>query len=187
MLVNELAKPVATLNLAVDGEDGAARLVAAAVGEPLHLSLRLLTRRKPAWRNGQTVFVCENPEVLAAAADAVGARCPPMISLDGQLSAAPRTLLDQLAAAGCAFYYHGDFDWPGITIANGIIARYGATPWRYSARDYAPDHGPRLAGEPVEAVWDAELVPRMRAAGIAIHEESQLDGLIADLARIEQV
>lgn len=189
VLVNELAKPVTTLNLAVDGENGASRLVsaAAAVGEPLHLSLRFLTRRKPAWRNGQTVFVCENPEVLAAAADALGARCPPMISLDGQLSAAPRTLLDQLAAASARFYYHGDFDWPGITIANGIIARYGATPWRYAAANYQPGDGRALAGEAVEAHWDAALAARMRNAGIAVHEESQLDELIDDLrARTSQ-
>ena len=185
VLVNELAKPVVVLNLQANGDGVADQLIAAArtAGEPLHLSLRLLARNTPNWLSSQTIHICENPEVLAAAADALGARCAPLVSIDGQLSAAPRTLLDQLAAAGCDFYYHGDYDWPGITIANGIIARYGASPWRYSARHYAPDHGPRLAGEPVEAVWDATLAPRMGAAGIAVHEESQLDGLIHDLAR----
>jgi len=185
VLVNELAKPVVVFNLQANGDGVADQLIAAArtAGEPLHLSLRLLARNTPNWLSSQTIHICENPEVLAAAADALGARCAPLICIDGQLSAAPRTLLDQLAAAGCGFYYHGDYDWPGITIANGIIARYGASPWRYSARHYAPDHGPRLAGEPVEAVWDATLAPRMGAAGIAVHEESQLDGLIHDLAR----
>ena len=185
VLVNELAKPVVVFNLQANGDGVADQLIAAArtAGEPLHLSLRLLARNTPNWLSSQTIHICENPEVLAAAADALGARCAPLICIDGQLSAAPRTLLDQLAAAGCDFYYHGDYDWPGITIANGIIARYGASPWRYSARHYAPDHGPRLAGEPVEAVWDATLAPRMGAAGIAVHEESQLDGLIHDLAR----
>jgi uncharacterized protein (TIGR02679 family) len=187
VLVNELAKPVVVLNLQANGDGVADQLIAAArtAGEPLHLSLRLLARNTPNWLSSQTIHICENPEVLAAAADALGARCAPLICIDGQLSAAPRTLLDQLAAAGCGFYYHGDYDWPGITIANGIIARYGASPWRYSARHYAPDHGPRLAGEPVEAVWDAALAPRMGAAGIAVHEESQLDGLIDDLARAD--
>ena len=28
--------------------------------------------------------------------------------------------------AGCAFAYHGDFDWPGITLANRIMERYEA-------------------------------------------------------------
>ncbi|MGB7756305.1 MAG: TIGR02679 family protein, partial [Salinisphaera sp.] len=185
VLVNELAKPVATLNLAVDGDDPGARLVATAAvaGQPLHLSLRLLARRAPAWQSGQTVFVCENPEVLAAAADALGPRCPPMICLDGQLSAAPRTLLDQLTAAGACFHYHGDFDWPGLRIANHLIARYHATAWRYRVADYVPGDGPPLAGEPVEADWDTALAPRMRAANVAVHEESQLDALIGDLAR----
>lgn len=189
VLVNELAKPVVVLNLQASGHGVADQLITTAreAGEPLHLSLRLLARNAPVWRAGQTIHICENPEVLAAAADALGARCAPLVSIDGQLSAAPRTLLDQLAAADCDFHYHGDFDWPGITIASGIIARYGARPWRYCARHYAPDHGPRLAGEPVEAVWDATLAPRMRAAGIAVHEESQLDGLIADLATTDPV
>lgn len=184
VLVNELAKPVATLNLVATGDDPGSHLVATAAtaGEPLHLSLRLLGRQAPAWRTGQHVFVCENPEVVSAAADALGARCPPMISLDGQLSAAPRTLLDQLAAAGARLVYHGDFDWPGLRIANHIVARYGAAPWRYSAPDYRPDNGPPLVGEPVEAAWDAALATRMRAANVAVHEESQLDTLIADLA-----
>ncbi len=104
-----------------------------------------------------------------------------MVSLDGQLSAAPRTLLDQLHAAGCRLYYPGGFDWPGLAIGNGIVKRYGATPWRYSALDYAPAKGVALHGEPVEAVWDAELAPRMRATGLAVHEEAQLPVLLRDL------
>jgi uncharacterized protein (TIGR02679 family) len=185
VLVNELAKPVATLNLPVDGEDPGAQLIAMATrtGEPLHLSLRLLTRRTPVWRAGQRVYVCENPEVLAAAADALGPNCPPMVSLDGQLSAAPRTLLDQLAAANAHFYYHGDFDWPGLRIANHLIARYDATPWRYAVSDYNPDDGPPLTGDPVEAVWNTALATRMQATGIVVQEERQLASLLADLAR----
>ena len=44
------------------------------------------------------------------------------------------------------------------------------------------DHGSPLVGEPVEADWDAALAARMQASGMAVHEESQLDTLIADLA-----
>jgi uncharacterized protein (TIGR02679 family) len=183
VLVNELAKPVVTLNLRATGADPGSRFVkvAAAMGEPLHLSLRLLSRSNPEWQRGQCVFVCENPEVLAAAAETLGPRCPALVSLDGQLSAAPRTLLDQLAATGAKFYYHGDFDWGGLRIANHVINRYGAMPWRFSAADYQPDDGPALSGRPVAAVWDADLSPCMQAAGVAIHEESRLDGLVADL------
>lgn len=183
VLVNELAKPVVTLNLPVGGDDASDRLItsAAAVGEPLHLSLRLLARQAPRWREGRTIHVCENPEIVAAAADAFGSRCPPMVSLDGQLSAAPRMLLDQLAEAQAEFRYHGDFDWPGIAIANGIMRRYAAWPWCYGVADYRPGEGAALQGNPVDACWDPALTARMRLAGIAVHEEACLDRLLADL------
>ena len=185
VLVNELAKPVAVLNLQATGSGVADRLIATAreAGPPLHLSQRLLARNPPLWRSAGTVYVCENPEVLAAAADVLGTDSAPLISIDGQLSAAPRTLLDQLARVGFDFVYHGDFDWPGLTIANGIMARYGARPWRYRAADYSPTDGPELIGELVEANWDDALAARMQAKGVAVHEESQLDRLIADLGR----
>lgn len=184
VLVNELAKPVAMLNLGANGDGMANQLVcrAAAAGEPLHLSLRLLTRTPPAWRPEQQVFVCENPAVLAAAADHLGPRCPPLISLDGQLSAAPRTLLDQLATQGAHFHYHGDFDWGGLHIANVIFARYAATPWLFATADYRPSDGPPLQGQPTVARWDAKLATAMQAASRAVHEESVLDALLADLA-----
>lgn len=185
VLVNELAKPVAVLNLAATGESLTARLVQAAgrTGEPLHLSLRQLSRTPPPWRAAQFIFVCENPEVLAAAADRLGPRCPPMISLDGQLSAAPRTLLDQLAAAGAQFHYHGDFDWGGLAIANFFFQRYGGTPWRYASGDYQAAVGPPLKGDPVPASWDAQLADHMQTTGIALHEEAVLEPLLRDLER----
>lgn len=183
VLVNELAKPVAVLNLGVDGAAVGAELLRTATiaGEPLHLSLRLLTRHAPAWQSGQRIFVCENPAVLAAAADAFGARCPPMVSLDGQLSAAPRTLLDQLSERDAVFHYHGDFDWGGLAIANVLFARYRVVPWRFDAAHYRPTDGPPLQGTPVAASWDDALGSAMQNAGIAIHEESQLGELLADL------
>jgi len=184
VLVNELAKPVATLNLTAGGTGSVAQLVhvAAASGAPLHLSLRQLTRDPPRWQTRSRIHVCENPAVLAAAADAHGVACPPMISLDGQLSAAPRMLLDQLAAQGARFCYHGDFDWGGLRIANHFFARYAAMPWRYNSSDYQPTDGPLLQGHPVAADWDAELAVCMERAGIAIHEESRLHILLEDLA-----
>ena len=45
-------------------------------------------------------------------------------------------LLDLLAADGCRFAYHGDFDWGGLRIARSVIDRYGAEPWRFQRDDY---------------------------------------------------
>jgi uncharacterized protein (TIGR02679 family) len=95
-----------------------------------------------------------------------------------------------LSAAGCVFVYHGDFDWPGIALANRVIGRYQAEPWRMAAADYeylatrAQLQGTPslpLSGSPVEATWDAELAPTMDALGIALHEEAALDLLLGDL------
>ncbi|WP_228447139.1 TIGR02679 domain-containing protein [Streptomyces paludis] len=139
---------------------------------------------------GTLVRVCENPRVVEAAADA---RCAlPLVCTSGSASTAVLTLLDALAATGCRFAYHGDFDWPGLALANRIIRRYGARPWRLLAGDYerlAARTGeqavPRLplSGPPVDADWDPELAPAMAARGVALHEEVTLDLLVRDLSR----
>jgi uncharacterized protein (TIGR02679 family) len=98
-------------------------------------------------------------------------------------------LLDALHA-GARLAYRGDFDWPGITIANRMISRYAARPWRMRATDYdehvatARDRStplPPLTGAPVDALWDPELTPAMTALGVAVQEESALELLLADL------
>jgi Protein of unknown function C-terminus (DUF2399) len=94
-------------------------------------------------------------------------------------------LLRQLGAAGARLRYHGDFDWPGITIANGIAARFGALPWRLDAgafRSAADEGGPALRGTPVTATWDPALTQAMLELGVKVEEERVLDDLLADLA-----
>jgi uncharacterized protein (TIGR02679 family) len=72
VLVNELARPALALNL--PGPTGAE------AGEPTYLSLRRLLRSPPAWGViGCPVFVCENPNLLAIAADQLGPRCAPLV------------------------------------------------------------------------------------------------------------
>jgi uncharacterized protein (TIGR02679 family) len=51
-------------------------------------------------------------------------------------SAAPQTLLAQLAAAGARLRYHGDFDWAGLVIGNFVVREFGAEPWRFGEADY---------------------------------------------------
>jgi len=58
------------------------------------------------------------------------------VCTQGQPSVVGTTLIARLRSAGVELHYHGDFDWPGITIANQLIAIHGCVPWRMSADDY---------------------------------------------------
>ncbi|MGE0575501.1 TIGR02679 family protein [Reyranella sp.] len=182
VLVNELARPALFLNLATEDGDGRTR------GEPSFISLRALVRTSRRWMvGGRDVHVCENPNLVAIAADRLGARCRPLVCTDGMPGAAQRTLLTQLARAGARLFYHGDFDWPGITIANTVLRDHGALPWRLGAADYlaaigTPQaHQGSLHGTPVAAAWDESLTTAMERHQISIAEESVTDSLLDDL------
>ncbi|GAB2570133.1 TIGR02679 family protein [Dyella jejuensis] len=184
VLVNELARPALLLNLPVADPAQAFWIR----GEPAYLSLRQLLRTPPTWAvAGKSVFVCENPNVLAIAADDLGTHCAPLVCTDGMPAAAQRTLLYQLQKAGACLHYHGDFDWPGIGIANFVIRTWQATPWRLSASDYeaatrASFHSRHNLEEmSVTATWDSRLAPTMQQHGIAIAEETVVATLLADL------
>jgi uncharacterized protein (TIGR02679 family) len=184
VLVNELARPVLFLNLPTQRPAN----VGGAAGEPAYASLRLLLRSPPSWDvAGRPVFVCENPNLLAIAADHWGARCAPLVCTDGMPAAAQRCLLAQLSRAGAALHYHGDFDWPGLRIANHVMREHGALPWRFGAADYteavrtASGPGHLLNGLPVEALWDEALAPAMSEQKRSIPEEAVAASLLRDL------
>ena len=179
VLVNELARPALVLNL--PGIE--------TPGEPGYLSLRELLRSPPKWAvRGRMVFVCENPNLIAIAADHLGASCAPMVCTDGMPAAAQRTVLTQLAQAGATLRYHGDFDWPGIRIGNHVMREHGAQPWRFGAADYlaalgsASWTGRPLRGAESEPSWDATLALAMRTEQQAIDEEMVAASLMQDLA-----
>jgi uncharacterized protein (TIGR02679 family) len=90
-----------------------------------------LTAVGPATTWPAEVRMCENPVVVAAAADELGARCQPLVCVGGQPSAAMWRLLELLAAGGARFDYHGDFDWGGARIARTVLQRVDWQPWRY--------------------------------------------------------
>ena len=76
------------------------------------------------------------------------------------------------------------FRLAGLAIANGILSRFGARPWRLDAAAYrraAAASGPRLVGRRVAAVWDAELAAAMRELDVKVEEERVIDDLLADL------
>jgi uncharacterized protein (TIGR02679 family) len=199
--VNELALPALCLNLPVHPrvDDAHGRLQAATPpdaslalglsqpGEPVHVSLRRLLRRPPAWRvAGCDVFVCENPNIVAIAADRLGSACAPLVCTDGMPSAAQQTLLAQLAADGARLRYHGDFDWAGLTIGNFVMREFGAEPWRFGTADYlsaSADHEIALRrGDRVMARWDDRLTGAMSERRVVVHEEGVVEALLMDLA-----
>lgn len=136
----------------------AGRLRAAArEGLPLVLTLQELHRERLRLAAG-TLFVCENPSIVVAAAAALGARCPPLLCTEGWPSAAAAAVLDAAEAAGMEILVHADSDEAGAAIAGRILKRAGARPWR-------------------------EIRPSAR-----VHEEALLDELLEDLrSGVDQV
>ena len=192
LLGGDITSAVLTLRLPVQG---GGRLDTALEGyrrlaEPIWLTLRQLLRHPPVWDiEGCDIFVCENPAVLAEAAERLGRDAAPMVTTWGRPNAAVLTLLEQLEAAGATLHYHGDFDWPGIGIANALLARFAMRPWRMWTEDLAAcAHlpGRLLEGRPLEALWDASLRAAMEQRGRALHEEQLIETLLGDLRHHER-
>lgn len=140
------------------------------------------------WRvaEGSCVWACENPSVLAAAAGPGR----PVICVEGQLSVAGERLLASLIEHGARVRYHGDFGSGGISIANVVIGRLGAEPWRMHTSDHAEALAlvqrddvelPPLKGVVPAAAWDPDLAPAIAASGVEVEEEAILELLLPDL------
>jgi uncharacterized protein (TIGR02679 family) len=170
--------------LAHGGEPVARRLrIAAEAGEPVHITPRDMLSLRLA-RHGR-VLVCENPRVLEAMADRFGGDVP-AVCTSGQPRLVTLELLRRMGRAGAELRYHGDFDWPGVAIANRVIAEVGTQPLLMGAADYqAAARSGRatldLTGVPVAASWDPALATAMARLGVAVHEEAVLSDLLACL------
>jgi uncharacterized protein (TIGR02679 family) len=180
LLRDDVSSTVLTLNL----RGTPALQWHADVGEPAVLTLRQLTHHQLDLA-APSLWICENPAVLSAAAVAHGPNCPPLVCLQGQPSAAALTLLRRAHAQGVTLHYHGDFDWGGLRIAAGLLRHVPWRPWRYRAADYrqaaARSDLPPLAGTPVAAPWDPDLAPALRESGVRVEEETVMDALVEDL------
>lgn len=182
------------LTLPGDGPVPTTLAVNAAAGLPVRLTLGQLRHHlnpchahPPAIR--QIVFACENPSVVEVAADQLGPASHPLVCVEGQPSVAALLLLSFLRQSSAEIRYHGDFDWPGVSIAAGLIAG-GARPWRFTSDAYLaavsldePRKALSTSTGPAKAPWDEQLVPAMLRHRVAIEEESVANHLIADLAR----
>jgi uncharacterized protein (TIGR02679 family) len=189
--LDELSSLALCLGLPGDTRTALGRTLASCreAGQPAVLTLRQLRCHNeplPAAR----VRICENPVVVAAAADELGAGCQPLVCVGGQPSIAGWRLLELLAAGGAEFGYHGDFDWGGVRIAGAVYHRVNWRPWWYDGQAYeaavsaahplTPLAG--LVGEPTATPWDPELAAAMRHCNVRIEEELTLDALLQDLS-----
>ncbi|MFO7647882.1 TIGR02679 family protein [Halomonas campaniensis] len=193
LLGGDITSAVLTLRVPVRGGDGLEMALSGyqRLAEPTWLTLRQLLRHPPRWDvQGRDVFVCENPAVLAEAAERLRTDAAPLVATWGRPGAAVLTLLEQLEAAGAALRYHGDFDWPGISIANALLSRFAMRPWRMAAKDLegcAHLAGKLLEGKPIEALWDPCLRATMEQRGQALHEEQLIETLLGDLRQHDRV
>jgi len=185
---DELSSSVLCAGLPGDTSTVVGRMAALAreAGEPCVFTLRQLGRDRPSLGAGDSVvWVCENPIVMACAADELGPECPPLVCLSGHPSAAALGLLALLVADGAHLAYHGDFDWGGIRIANALGERHAWRPWRFDTPSYRSAltevKGGTLTGRPVDATWDSDLRPALEQHGIHVQEELVLPELMADL------
>lgn len=181
-----LSRTCLVWRLLLDDESAVGRRLALARedGDPVHVTDWDLRRvQSSAIARGQRVLVCENPRVLEALAEN-GVPGWAAVCTSGEPNLVVGKVLTELAASGAQLRYHGDFDWPGIAIADRAIDRYGVMPWRMSAHDYLESvrsDGPPLLGSPLQPTWDPELGAAMRSHGHAVHEESVLGPLMQSL------
>jgi uncharacterized protein (TIGR02679 family) len=176
-----------TLTYMLPGAPGTTADAARRTAEPLRVTHRMLGRGFGLdLRGGDVVWVCENPAIVALAADHLGDACPPLVCLDGMPAAVTRLLLAKLRTHGAELRVHADFDYGGIAIATHVTSRLGALPWRMGQADYlvgldAPTT--TLRQTITTTPWDPELAHAMNLHRRAIHEEAIYELLLADLRR----
>jgi uncharacterized protein (TIGR02679 family) len=193
LLRDDLSTTVLSLGLPGDTATATGRALGemGRAGQPMVLTMRQLVRDPPMPDlRGRTVSVAENPVVISAAADRLGAASPALVCTNGQPSVAVLHLLRLVVTAGATLRYHGDFDWGGVRIGNVVFGRLPVLPWRFDAACYSAavsaGIGRELAGRPVAASWDETLADRMARCRIRVDEELVLDDLLADLAETDR-
>ncbi|WP_328398181.1 DUF2399 domain-containing protein [Streptomyces sp. NBC_00390] len=188
-IADDLASQVLVLNIGAEGDTVVCDWLrdAADFGIPFRLTLHQLATA-PVVPAARTIFVCENPAVLRAAAGELEGTGAALVCTEGVPSAACHKLLGDAVRAGARLYWRADSDWAGLRITADAVARHGARPWRMSAADYTAALGKgestTLAGPPTASPWDPELARAMQESGSTVMEERLLPALLSDLTRI---
>ncbi|MDQ1033030.1 hypothetical protein QF035_010612 [Streptomyces umbrinus] len=187
-IADDLASQVLVLNIGAQGSSVVCDWLrdAADFGIPFRLTLHQLATA-PVVPAARTIFVCENPAVLRAAAGEFEDTGAALVCTEGVPSAACHKLLGDAVRAGARLHWRADFDWAGLRITAGAVARHGARPWRMTAADYtaalSEGESTPLAGSPAASPWDPELACAMAESGSTVMEERLLPALLSDLTR----
>lgn len=151
VLCDSVSSTVLALNVTLCGNGSAAAMLAASAGEPVWLTARALRGiGTGAERTPRLVIrVCENPSVIEAAADVLGAGCPPLVCTYGRPSTAAWLLLNALHAAGAQLLVSADRDVAGRSIQADLLERFpGSLPWLPEAEGlYEEERLPALLHE----------------------------------------
>ncbi len=136
---------------------------------------------------GPTVFTCENPDVMTAAADDLGENCPPLVCTSGWPSTACLRLLRATIEGGAAPRHHGDMDPEGLRILDRLLAITNGRLWRMNPDEYHRHAGggsvlaDRRPLAPPDDASLAELATAMATVGRIVQEEQTVVELIGDL------
>lgn len=153
-----VSSTVLVLNL-VSWVDGPGGLFGVA-GEPAWLTARALMGQPWSPKAGGTIFVCENPAVVEAAADRMADKSAPLVCTFGRPSIAAWELLRRFGAGQWRLKVRADDDPVGQSIVASLLRLPGAQLWRYTIRNPAQASEPR-------------------------YEEQDLDVLLSDLAGVQ--
>jgi uncharacterized protein (TIGR02679 family) len=176
VLVDPISSNVAALNLPLIGDGPAAVIARAAHGAHAVLTYGQLASSELSWPSGVPCFSCENPSVLIAAEQRLGAACPPLVCTSGRPSDAVRRLFSIVRHAGVRLHHHGDFDEAGVQILRDLEHCYDAVPWRF---DVAALH--EALGARAPASLEETLEDGVRRIPCVLAEETVIDHLVADL------
>jgi uncharacterized protein (TIGR02679 family) len=174
VLVDPISSNVAALNLPLIGDGPAAVIARAVRGTHVVLTYGQLSASKLRWPLGVPCFSCENPSVVIAAEQRLGAACPPLVCTAGRPSDAVRRLFSIVHRAGVRLRHHGDFDAAGVQIFRDLEDCYAAVPWRFDVAGLCKALGQRPA--PTGSLED-----KVRRLSRGVPEELVIEALLSDL------
>ena len=174
VLVDPISSNVAALNLPLIGDGPAAGIARVVRGTHVVLTCGQLSAAERRWPPGVPCFSCENPSVVIAAEQRLGAACPPLVCTAGRPSDAVRRLFSIVHRAGVRVQHHGDFDEAGVQIFRDLEDCYAAVPWRFDVEALS-----KALGQPLAPAGILEDSVRRLPCGVP--EEMVIDDLVADL------